>query len=277
MTGLAPAASPAASASEDLLVVDAAQKHFGGVAAVSDFYMTVKSGSVTGLMGPNGAGKTTLVNLISGLIHADSGSIRFEGQSIEALPAHQIAALGIARTYQNVRLFAGMTVLEQVMAGSFMRREASLWASFLGLPKASSRLAQLRAEAMTLLERVNLVNRAQVLAETLSYGEQRRVEIARALATRPRLLLLDEPTAGMNAQESAGIGELTHLLRDDGLTVLMVEHNVRLVRDFCDRVTVMNFGRLLVSGTPVECIDHPDVQAAYFGKRADAERIRSLR
>jgi len=239
--------------------------------------MTVMRSSVTGLMGPNGAGKTTLVNLISGLLHADSGSIRFEGQSIQALPAHEIAALGIARTYQNVRLFAGMTVLEQVMAGSFMRREASLWASFLGLPKASARRRQLQTEAMALLERVNLVHRAQVLAETLSYGEQRRVEIARALATQPRLLLLDEPTAGMNAQESAGIGELTHRLRDDGLTVLMVEHNVRLVRDFCDRVTVMNFGRLLVSGTPVECIEHPDVQAAYFGKRADAERIRSLR
>jgi branched-chain amino acid transport system ATP-binding protein len=272
-----PAASSSASGSQVLLEVDAVQKHFGGVAAVSDFSMTVMRSSVTGLMGPNGAGKTTLVNLISGLLHADSGSIRLEAQSIQALPAHEIAALGIARTYQNVRLFAGMTVLEQVMAGSFMRREASLWASFLGLPKASARRKQLQAEAMELLERVNLVHRAHVLAETLSYGEQRRVEIARALATQPRLLLLDEPTAGMNAQESAGIGELTHRLRDAGLTVLMVEHNVRLVRDFCDRVTVMNFGRLLVSGTPVECIDHPDVQAAYFGKRADAERIRSLR
>jgi branched-chain amino acid transport system ATP-binding protein len=272
-----PAASSSASGSQVLLEVDAVQKHFGGVAAVSDFSMTVMRSSVTGLMGPNGAGKTTLVNLISGLLHADSGSIRLAGQSIQALPAHEIAARGIARTYQNVRLFAGMTVLEQVMAGSFMRREASLWASFLGLPKASARRKQLQADALALLERVNLVHRAHVLAETLSYGEQRRVEIARALATKPRLLLLDEPTAGMNAQESAGIGELTHRLRDAGLTVLMVEHNVRLVRDFCDRVTVMNFGRLLVSGTPVECIDHPDVQAAYFGKRADAERIRSLR
>lgn len=264
-------------AADGLLVVARAEKHFGGVAAVSEFSMTVQSGSVAGLMGPNGAGKTTLVNLISGLLHADAGSIRFDGTEIRDLPAHQIAERGIARTYQNVRLFAGMTVLEQVMAGSFIRRGASLWASFLGLPKARARRAQLQDEAMALLERVNLVHRAHVLAETLSYGEQRRVEIARALATRPRLLLLDEPTAGMNAQESAGIGELTHRLRDDGLTVLMVEHNVRLVRDFCDSVTVMNFGRLLVWGTPAECIDHPDVQAAYFGKRADAERIRSLR
>lgn len=267
-----PVAAPA-----NLLVVEKAEKHFGGVAAVSEFSMSVSVGSVAGLMGPNGAGKTTLVNLISGLLNADSGSIRFDGTEIRTLAAHEIAALGIARTYQNVRLFAGMTVLEQVMAGSFMRRGASLWASFLGLPKARAKRAALKAEAMALLERVNLAHRANVLAETLSYGEQRRVEIARALATQPRLLLLDEPTAGMNAQESAGIGELTHRLRDGGLTVLMVEHNVRLVREFCDRVTVMNFGRLLVSGTPVECIDHPDVQAAYFGKRADAERIRSLR
>ncbi len=262
---------------KDLLVVERAEKHFGGVAAVAEFSMTVPTGCVAGLMGPNGAGKTTLVNLISGLLNADSGSIQFDGTEIRTLAAHQIAALGIARTYQNVRLFAGMTVLEQVMAGSFMRRGASLWASFLGLPKARARRQELKAEAMALLERVNLARRAHVLAETLSYGEQRRVEIARALATNPRLLLLDEPTAGMNAQESAGIGELTHRLRDGGLTVLMVEHNVRLVREYCDRVTVMNFGRLLVSGTPVECIDHPDVQAAYFGKRADAERIRSLR
>ena len=265
------------SAPDSLLVVESAEKHFGGVAAVSDFSMSVPAGSVAGLMGPNGAGKTTLVNLISGLLHADAGVIRFAGTEIQKLPAHEIAALGIARTYQNVRLFAGMTVLEQVMAGSFLRRGTTLWASFLGLPKARAARKALEAEAIALLDRVNLTHRARVLAETLSYGEQRRVEIARALGSAPRLLLLDEPTAGMNAQESSEIGELTHRLRDGGLTVLMVEHNVRLVREFCDAVTVMNFGRLLAKGRPAECIEHPDVQAAYFGKRADAERIRSLR
>jgi branched-chain amino acid transport system ATP-binding protein len=239
--------------------------------------MAVRSGSVAGLMGPNGAGKTTLVNLISGLLPADAGAIRFEGEELQRLPAHEIAARGIARTYQNVRLFSGMTVLEQVMAGCYVRRGTSMWASFLGLPAARAAQAEVERHARELLERVRMAHRADVLAETLSYGEQRRVEIARALGTSPRLLLLDEPTAGMNAQESSEIGQLAHSLRGGGLTVLMVEHNVRLVKDFCDHVTVMNFGRLLAQGTPAECMAHPEVLAAYFGKSADAERLRSLR
>ena len=269
-TGRSDAAPP-------LLEVQAVDKHFGGVAAVSGLSMEVRTGTVAGLMGPNGAGKTTLVNLISGLLPSDSGTIRFAGADIQRSPAHVIAAQGIARTYQNVRLFSGMTVLEQVMAGCYVRRGASLWASFLGLPKARAAHQAVERHALELLERVQLGHRAHLLAETLSYGEQRRVEIARALGTGPRLLLLDEPTAGMNAQESNEIGQLVHSLREGGLTVLIVEHNVQLVKDFCDHVTVMNFGRLLARGTPAECIAHPDVQAAYFGKTADAERIRTLR
>jgi branched-chain amino acid transport system ATP-binding protein len=260
-----------------LLDVRAIGKNFGGVAAVSELSMAVAPGSVAGLMGPNGAGKTTLINLITGLLPSDHGTITFGGNDIQGTPAHAIAEKGIARTYQNVRLFSGMTVLEQVMAGCYVRRGVSLWASFLGLPSARASRKKVEGHAMELLERVHLTHRAHVLAETLSYGEQRRVEIARALGTNPRLLLLDEPTAGMNAQESSEIGHLVHSLRDAGLTVLMVEHNVRLVREFCDHVTVMNFGRLLARGTPAECMANPDVQAAYFGKSADAERIRSLR
>ncbi|MDE1947911.1 MAG: ABC transporter ATP-binding protein [Burkholderiales bacterium] len=262
---------------QPLLQVQAVAKHFGGVAAVSALSMSVRAGSVAGVMGPNGAGKTTLVNLISGLLPADSGVIRFAGTEIQHRAAHDIAALGIARTYQNVRLFSGMTVLEQVMAGCYVRRGTSLWASWLGLPQARAARKAVERHALELLDRVQLDGKAQVLAETLSYGEQRRVEIARALGTGPRLLLLDEPTAGMNVQESSEIGSLVHSLRDAGLTVLMVEHNVRLVKDFCDHVTVMNFGRLLAQGTPAECIAHPDVQAAYFGNTADADRIRALR
>lgn len=268
--------SPAA-ASSPLLEIDSVDKHFGGVAAVSDLTMSVEVGSVAGLMGPNGAGKTTLINLISGLLPSDSGAIRFAGVDIQRSQAHVIAAQGIARTYQNVRLFSGMTVLEQVMAGCYIRRGTSLWASFLGLPKSRTAYKAVERHALELLERVHLGHRAHLLAETLSYGEQRRVEIARALGTNPRLLLLDEPTAGMNVQESSEIGNLVHSLRDGGLTVLMVEHNVRLLKDFCDYVTVMNFGRLLAQGSPSECIAHPDVQAAYFGKSADAERIRARR
>ena len=263
--------------SAPLLQMKAVDKHFGGVAAVSDLSMTVQAGSVAGLMGPNGAGKTTLINLISGLLPFDSGSIRFGGIEIRGSAAHDIAAQGIARTYQNVRLFSGMTVLEQVMAGCFLRRNTSLWASFLGLPKARAARKAVERHAMDLLDRVQLGHRAHLLAETLSYGEQRRVEIARALGTSPRLLLLDEPTAGMNVQESSEIGNLVHSLRDAGLTVLMVEHNVRLVKEYCSYVTVMNFGRLLARGTPAECIAHPDVQAAYFGKSDDADRIRTGR
>jgi branched-chain amino acid transport system ATP-binding protein len=232
---------------------------------------------VAGVMAPPGGVNTTLVNLISGLLPADSGTIRFAGAQIQRCAAYVIAAQGVARTYQNVRLFSGMTVLEQVMAGCYVRRGVSLWSSFLGLPKARAARKAVQRHAFDLLERVQLGHRAHLLAETLSYGEQRRVEIARALGTSPRLLLLDEPTAGMNVQESNEIGSLVHSLRDGGLTVLMVEHNVRLVKDFCDHVTVMNFGRLLASGTPTECLAHPDVQAAYFGNTADAERIRALR
>ena len=228
-------------------------------------------------MGPNGAGKTTVINLISGFLRPDRGSILLDAAPIQDLPADRIAAAGIVRTYQNVRLFSGMTVLEQVMAGCFLRRGTSLWASFLGLPTARAARARIEAEARVLLDRVGIGPRAGVLAETLSYGEQRRVEIARALGSRPRLLLLDEPTAGMNPQESERIGVLVHELRDAGLSVLMVEHNVRLVKEFCDNVAVMSFGRLLVQGAPDHCIAHPEVQEAYFGKRGDAERIQAIR
>jgi branched-chain amino acid transport system ATP-binding protein len=187
-----------APAPRALLTLSGVGKSFGGVAAVSDLDLAVPLGSVTGLMGPNGAGKTTLINVISGLLPADRGAILLDGAPIRHLPPHRIAAAGIVRTYQNVRLFSGMTVLEQVMAGCFLRRGTSLWASFLGLPKARAAWTRTEAEARALLDRVGIADRADVLAETLSYGEQRRVEIARALGARPRLLLLDEPTAGMN-------------------------------------------------------------------------------
>ncbi len=260
-----------------LLETDDLGKSFGGLTAVADLNLAVPHGCVAGLMGPNGAGKTTVINLLSGLLRADRGRVLLDGVPMQGLPPHHIAAAGIARTYQNVRLFSGMTVLEQVMAGCFLRRGTSLMASFLGLPAARAAHRAVQSHALDLLDRVGMADRAEELAETLSYGEQRRIEIARALGSNPKLLLLDEPTAGMNAQESDGIGRLVHALRDGGMTVLMVEHNVRLVMDFCDRVTVMNFGRALANGTPAECMAHPDVQAAYFGRADDAERIRSLR
>ena len=240
--------------------------------------MTVRTGSVAGVMGPNGAGKTTLINLISGLLPSDSGTIRFAGAEIQRAPA-----LRHRRAGHRAHLSERAAVQRHDGAGAgdggllrAARRERCGPRSSACRRHARHAQAAER-HASELLDRVALSHLAHVLAETLSYGEQRRVEIARALGTSPRLLLLDEPTAGMNVQESNEIGSLVHGLRDGGLTVLMVEHNVRLVKEFCDHVTVMNFGRLLATGTPAECIAHPDVQAAYFGNTADAERIRALR
>jgi branched-chain amino acid transport system ATP-binding protein len=266
-----------AEAPAGLLSLQDVVRTFGGVTAVGGLSMTVPEKSVYGLIGPNGAGKTTVINLISGLLSVDSGRILFKGEELQALPATEIAGRGVARTYQNVRLFSGMTSLEQVMTGCYLKRETSLWASFLGTPAARAAWARTRERALGLLARVGMADRADDLAETLSYGEQRRIEIARALGSEPALLLLDEPTAGMNAAESSAIGRLVHELRDGGLAVLMVEHNMGLVTEFCDRITVMNFGRFLAEGLPADCIGMPEVQEAYFGRKHDAQRIQALR
>lgn len=259
-----------------LLELQGATKTFGGVSAVDQLTFSAPRGRVTGLMGPNGAGKTTVINLVSGLLHCDAGSIRLNGTEISQSKPHEIGALGLARTYQNVRLISGLTVLEQVIAGSFLKRETSFMASLLHTPAARRRMRAVSDKAMHLLERVGMAGSAHVLAETLSYGEQRRVEIARALGADPVLLLLDEPTAGMNTAESTEIGRLVHRLRDEGLTIVMVEHNMKLVVDFCDSVVVVNFGRLIAEGTPQECIKNSDVQDAYFGKRHHADGLRAL-
>ena len=251
-------------------------KTFGGVAAVNELDMRVERGSVHGLIGPNGAGKTTLINLITGLSHPSSGAIRLAGADLSGLAPEKIAARGVARTYQNVRLFSGMTSLEQVMTGSWLRREASLLSSFLGLPVASRDWRRARERALHGLERVGMAARAHELSETLSYGEQRRVEIARALGSEPSLLLLDEPTAGMNAREADAIGRLAQELSAGGLTILMVEHNVGLVTTYCNRCTVMNFGRLLAEGEPKACLADPAVQEAYFGHKRHADRIEAV-
>ena len=243
---------------------------FGGVVAVDDLTMAIPQGRVHGLIGPNGAGKTTVINMITGMFHPTSGSIHFAGQRTDGKKPHEIAALGISRTYQNVRLFSGMSTLEQVMTGCYLDRGSNLFRSFLGLPRARGDWRRVRDKAMHLLERVAMADRADELAETLSYGEQRRIEIARALGSDPRLLLLDEPAAGMNQSEAREIGQLVHELRDAGLTVLMVEHNMSVVTEFCESCTVINFGRLLINGDPATCLADPEVQAAYFGRKNHA-------
>ena len=232
---------------------------------MDDATFTVAGGEVHGLIGPNGAGKTTLLNLVSGLLAPTGGRIELDGKRIDRLPPHRIAALGIARTYQNIRLFGGLSALDNVVVGEHLRRRAPFWRRLFLLPAAHREEEQARDAAASLLARVGMRERAGSQAYGLSYGEQRRVEIARALASGPKLLLLDEPTAGMNPPEAAAVGRLVREVAQEGRGVLLIEHNVRLVMELCDRVTVLNFGKVIARGTPAEIVKDPAVIAAYLG------------
>jgi branched-chain amino acid transport system ATP-binding protein len=238
-------------------------KRFGGVHAVAELDLAIAPGQVFGLIGPNGAGKTTFVNLISGHLRADGGAISFAGRDVTRLPPNALAAAGIARTFQGVRLFKGLTVLENVLVGRHTRMRADairrLWPR--GTPDRVD-----RERALALLERLGLRARADALAGELAYGDQRRLEIARALAAEPRLLLLDEPAAGMNPNESARLAELMRTLVAEGITILLIEHDVRLVMGTCQRVAVLNFGRKIAEGAPSEVQASAAVREAYLGR-----------
>jgi len=248
------------------LQLEAVERAFGGVRAVDRATFTVAPGEVHGLIGPNGAGKTTLLNLVSGLIRPTSGAIRLDGTRLDRLPPHRIAARGVTRTYQNIRLFPALRVVENVIVGQHLvRRSASLVKRMLFQPESRGEESAAREHALALLRRVGLEERAEEKAANLSYGEQRRVEIARALASEPRVLLLDEPTAGMNPVEVAAIAELIREVARGGRSVLLVEHNVRLVMEVCQRITVLNFGKVIAEGPPAEVASHPAVVAAYLG------------
>jgi branched-chain amino acid transport system ATP-binding protein len=240
-------------------------KSFGGVHAVSDISLDVAHGSIFAIIGPNGAGKSTLLNLISGVYQPDSGSLSFNGHDLSGMPSHRRVRLGLARTFQKIRLFKQLSVLDNVIAGFHVHHRIPAWQYVLHGAAFARDQKHCRKEALRLLEFVGMTSRLHVLAGALSYGEQRMLEIARALATSPKLLLIDEPAAGLNAAEVDVLLDRIRALRSEGITVIIVEHNMDLVMNVADRIMVMEYGRHLFQGAPTEVQRNPAVIAAYLG------------
>jgi branched-chain amino acid transport system ATP-binding protein len=262
--------APAMAEGDELLVLDHVTLRFGGVVALNDVSFSLRRGEIFGLIGPNGAGKTTCFNAMTGVYRPTSGSILFNGSSIVGKKKHQITRGGIARTFQNVRLFPEMTALENVMVGADAHHKASVLSALFRLPRHWQEEKQGRERSFELLRFVGIAHRAGEVSRNLSYGEQRRLEIARALATNPILLCLDEPAAGFNPAEKEELLKLIRKIRDTGVTVLLIEHDMRLVMGVTDRIVVLEFGKKIAEGTPAEVRDNPAVIAAYLGVPTDA-------
>ncbi len=248
-----------------LLAVSELHKRFGGLHAVNDVSFDVEAGSIKAVIGPNGAGKTTLFNLITGSLKASSGQVQFKGRDIQGRKPHQIAACGIARTFQNIKLFHDMTALENVMVGRHLRSRAGFMAAMFNLPRTRREERAIRDKAMELLALLEIDDFADVDATSLAFGQQRAVEFARALALEPELLLLDEPAAGLNIHETADIGRLITRIRGLGITVLLVEHDMSLVMDISDEIVVLSFGEKIAEGVPAAIQNNSEVIRVYLG------------